>query len=233
MPWTSGLDLGQAHDYTALACCEQQDGPDPARPGQRCWHYACRVLARYPLGTPYTTVGEQEGIAQLVSKRFARPPLQGTALAVDYTGVGRAVLDILRGTGIPACLWPVTSTAGSVARQDGLDWHVPKRDLIGNLLRLLQSDRLRIAKALPLAPVLEAELAAFRVKQRPSGHESFEAHREGDHDDIVLALAVAVWVGEHSPSVRRGDVGHGRREAGERAPQGTFLGGSFRAPPGW
>jgi hypothetical protein len=41
---------------------------------------------------------------------------------------------------------------------------------------------------------LRAELLNFRVKiNLASGHDSYEAWREGDHDDLVLAAAMAVW----------------------------------------
>jgi hypothetical protein len=41
------------------------------------------------------------------------------------------------------------------------------------------------------------ELLAFRAKVTASANETFEAWRERDHDDLVLAVATAAWVGEH------------------------------------
>jgi hypothetical protein len=47
---------------------------------------------------------------------------------------------------------------------------------------------------LPLAEVLGRELQQFRVKVNlATGNESFEAWRERDHDDLVLATALACW----------------------------------------
>jgi hypothetical protein len=40
------------------------------------------------------------------------------------------------------------------------------------------------------------ELMNFRVKVAASANETFEAWRERDHDDLVLAVANAAWVGE-------------------------------------
>jgi hypothetical protein len=40
------------------------------------------------------------------------------------------------------------------------------------------------------------ELESFRVKITASAHETFEAWRERDHDDLVLAVALAAWVGQ-------------------------------------
>ena len=45
--------------------------------------------------------------------------------------------------------------------------------------------------------MLEAELRNFRVKTTPGLHDSYNA-REGQHDDLLLALACACWASEHS-----------------------------------
>jgi hypothetical protein len=64
---------------------------------------------------------------------------------------------------------------------------------------LLQSRRLRIAGALPEVETLVHELSHFKVKVNlRSGHESFECWRSRDHDDQVLAVALAAWLGERS-----------------------------------
>ena len=45
-----------------------------------------------------------------------------------------------------------------------------------------------------LWPALKKELLNFRVKINIStSHDSYEAWREGDHDDLVLAVALACW----------------------------------------
>ena len=61
---------------------------------------------------------------------------------------------------------------------------------------LLQSRRLQVARGLPMASVLVRELETFRVKITSSANETFEAWRERDHDDLVLAVAMAAWVGD-------------------------------------
>jgi hypothetical protein len=65
---------------------------------------------------------------------------------------------------------------------------------------LLQAGRLKIAPALPLASVLTREMEQFRSTiNLATGHESFEAWRERDHDDLVLAVGLAGWYAEHAP----------------------------------
>ena len=61
---------------------------------------------------------------------------------------------------------------------------------------LLQTRRLRIAKSLPNTAILVRELETFKVKITELANESFGAWREGQHDDLVLAVAMAAWAGE-------------------------------------
>jgi hypothetical protein len=93
---------------------------------------------------------------------------------------------------------PVPIIAGARATTDeGGVWHVPKRELAGVLGVLLGGRRLEIAPALPLAKVLAPELQTFSAKINvATGNMSFEAWREKDHDDLVLAVALALWMGE-------------------------------------
>ena len=82
-----GLDLGQTTDYSALAVLER-----PVESPSKEVIYALRHLQRFPLGTPYTTI--VPGVARIAAK----PPLRGSPLVVDQTGVGRPVVDMLRRT---------------------------------------------------------------------------------------------------------------------------------------
>ena len=70
---------------------------------------------------------------------------------------------------------------------------MPKRDLIGGLQVALQQRHLEIPRAIPEAEVLRKELADYRVKiDATTAHDSYDA-RSGAHDDLLLALALAVW----------------------------------------
>jgi hypothetical protein len=61
---------------------------------------------------------------------------------------------------------------------------------------------------LALADTLAKELTHFRVKVSAAGAESFEALRERDHDDLVLALALACWVGQNQPPPYTGPLAY-------------------------
>ena len=64
-------------------------------------------------------------------------------------------------------------------------------------LVLMQNDRLLIAEDLKLRETLVRELLNFKRKINIStANTTYEAWREGDHDDLVLSLAMAAWVGQ-------------------------------------
>ena len=117
----SGLELGQMHDYSALAVVERTTHPDPNNSKTTLYHFAVRHLHRWPLGTAYPAIVTD------MRKLFAAPPLRSTALAVDQTGVGRAVEDLFRSAGITASLWPITITHG----ESGHGSTVAKKNLVG------------------------------------------------------------------------------------------------------
>lgn len=182
--YITGLDLGQQNDYSALTVTERTMWGEKPR-------YSVRHLVRWPLQTPYTTIVED------VVKIFSRPPLTGTILCVDATGVGKAVVDLLRASRPEARISPIVITSGHYAARVESQWSVPKKDLVAVLQVLLSSRRFQIASGLPHARTLAKELAAFRVKVKAStGHESFEHWRSRDHDDLVLSVAMALWYGE-------------------------------------
>lgn len=183
-----GLDLGQTSDFTALAVLERHAAETPAEKPD----YALRHLRRFPLGTPYTEM------VPAVAALRRNEPLREAPLVVDQTGVGRAVVDMLRQS---ACgVIPVTITGGhaTTVTADG-SYHVPKKELITALQVVMQGRRLQIARSLPEAATLVRELQQFQVKITAAANETFGVWRDGQHDDLVLAVALACWWSERVP----------------------------------
>ena len=218
-----GVDLAQSSDYTALCVLERTEVDTGQReqvhrsPPSQFWkggkrltgdrrpefrsvyehHYAARHLERLAIGTPYPA---QVARIKALSDRLRTETGTVPSLVADATGVGRPVLDMLRSAGLtPAA---VTITGGDAVSQDGRDYRVPKRDLVSIVQVLLQSERLKIARALAEAQTLKDELLAFKVSISLKGHDSYGNDvgpwRENPHDDMVLAVALACWYGEHN-----------------------------------
>jgi hypothetical protein len=209
-----GLDLGQAADYSALAVVEEpvycpraggwvswaalppdlrrdyKDGAwqqwDATAPGKPpLW---LRQLYRYPLRTSYPAI-----VADVAQRLNA-----ASVLVIDATGVGQAVCDMFRFANppLPCDLRPVVIHGGvKVIHDRGL--HVPKRDLIGAAQAVLQSDRLRVAEESEYTAVWLREMQNYQLKLTDSGHDTYNARQDSVHDDLVLAVSLAVWLREY------------------------------------
>jgi len=71
---------------------------------------------------------------------------------------------------------------------------VPKTELVSAVAVALQNGHLRIARELPLADVLARELGDFEMHVTASANLVYGA-RVGQHDDLVLATALAIYAG--------------------------------------
>ena len=88
----------------------------------------------------------------------------------------------------------VTITAGNEEGQSGYArFTVPKQVLVSTLDAMMHTGELRIAKDLRETPALETELKDFRRHVSEAGRYSFTQARTGAHDDLVLAVAIALW----------------------------------------
>lgn len=173
MAFTLGVDLGKAQDPTALAIIE------PQRPTLHL-----RYLERLALGTPYPVVIEH--IAGLLE----RPPLNGrTRLVVDATGVGAPVVDDMREAGLEPVAVVITS-GKHIRRVDGA-WRVPKQALVGGLVSAFEGGWLKVAEGLEYGDALIRELQDFKVTITSAKNATYGGASE--HDDLVIAAALAVW----------------------------------------
>jgi hypothetical protein len=125
---------------------------------------------------------------------------------LDATGVGDGALDLFRAAHLTVNLIPVHLTAGSAPSQNGATHNIPKADLVHTLDHLIHERHLSIAAACPHTPELLDELAAFERTDHASGHTSFAAAHESDHDDLVIATALATYRAwsQHRQSLTRG-----------------------------
>lgn len=185
MTWFVGVDFGRNGDRTAIAAVESVPAPPDANRRLPRPFLDVRFLDRLPLGMPYP-----EQISRLAGL-LEHDELGGARLAVDATGVGVAVADLMREQ-LRSPFTEIVITGGAQVIVDGSRQSVPKRDLISRLAVAMQARRLRVSPGLPDAEALRSELANFGVKISDSGSDSYGS-RTG-HDDLVLAVSYAVWV---------------------------------------
>jgi hypothetical protein len=170
-----GLDLGQASDYTAIAVVQEAGDDLHVRHLERFRH------TLYP------------DVANRVEALLDSPQLKGKAeLVIDTTGVGPAVSDLFIKRS--RFFKPVRIHGGDAETCEEGIYRVPKRNVVTALQVALQTGTLKISSALELAELLREELLNFRIKINiATGHDQYEHWRSGDHDDLVLAAALAVW----------------------------------------
>jgi hypothetical protein len=207
-----GVDLGQARDPTAIVVVEVVWGHwqwNAWRKRQEItydvenYRYHVVHLERMPLGTSYPAIAEhiQDLMDAIPQQGKGSLDMWGDAetrvwLAVDATGVGRPVLDMLRTSGLKPVA--ITIHGGDEVHSEGGGFSVPKRDLISAIQVKLQQKRLKFAAGLSGVHILTQELLNFRYRISDKGHDSYGAWREGQHDDMVLALACACWYAERA-----------------------------------
>lgn len=180
IPWYFvGLDLGQSRDHSALAIVERAelflDEVDfVTYERKRRTRYRVRHLERLALGTPYPDV-----VARVRAVTRSGAIAGRCTLVMDATGVGAPVLDLLRRAGLTCGIEPVIFTGGDREQFGGGLWRVPKREL----------EMPRRAAGVML---LARELGL--VEARASGaRERYRVWVSGEHDDLVIAAALACW----------------------------------------
>jgi phage FluMu gp28-like protein len=170
-----GVDLGKRRDHTAIAIVEK-------------WRdeLLVRHLERVPLGTSYTGVVAR--VVEIVQR------VGSCAVAVDGTGVGEPVVDALRRTGMGCEITAVTITGGEKQTRNGLRYSVPKQDLIAVVQMAMEKGQLKVARKLEDAGALVKELQNVRMTAGlAAGKVRIGADGYGEHDDLVIALALACW----------------------------------------
>jgi hypothetical protein len=176
-----GLDLGQKNDPTAIAVIERIAA-------MSAYTLRVRHVERLALGTPYPRVVER------VRKIVQHDDLSGKcALAVDATGVGAPVVDMLRAARLGCDIAAVNITGGDRLHRSGSTWNIPKRDLLAVMQLSLENGDLRIPRDLRHLSSLLRELADFRSTANPSGYVRLGADASGEHDDLVIAISLACW----------------------------------------
>jgi hypothetical protein len=197
-----GLDLGQAKDFSALAIIEAvriatttkktNEKPNCTNTKDEITQLNCIHLQRWQLRTSYPSIVAD--VVQMINNLEPERIAGGkTVLAIDATGVGAPVVDLFKREKINAELVPIQIVGGANVSEENGMFRVPKRDLVSVVQVGLQNRTLRIASGLNLAETLSRELQNFTVKITDAANDVYGAWREGTHDDLVLAVALAVW----------------------------------------
>lgn len=197
--FVAGVDVGQVNDWTATAILERIEAVPDVANLHHGLHAEAREearrtplrldlahLERIPLGTCYP---DQVTRVQTILRQ---PVLGDVRTFLDMTGCGRPVFDMFKQARLPNLSGVmITGAQGEPTRQD-YGWNVGKSELVTRVQVEMQTGRLRFGRRIAEVEKLVAELKDFRAGRSAAGHMTFNA-REGQHDDLVLALALAVF----------------------------------------
>jgi hypothetical protein len=189
-----GLSVGQGGQPTGVAVLERRK-PRSGVPAT----YTCRHLRRWVSpATAYPVLATE------LERMLGDRRLTGSYLIVEAGPSSKAVLRILRQHQLPAKLQGVeVKTSAEDRKADGL-WKVGKSTLIEAARQVIQERRLvfddqmpvKVLATTPPAQTIYHALATYPYNQSVMANEAF-ASREGEYDDLVLAVALACWYGEN------------------------------------
>ena len=188
-----GLDLAKAVDYSAIAVVVRTETTihTVGRERWQVWtERKCEPaelihIERIKKGTSFTEVVKR--VTEVATHKALGPGRK--RLVVDATGLGSPVMEMVRGARTGCELKPVVITGGTGQRYAGGSWNVSKADLMAGLRTSMELQDLLIAAGMAETPALVKELTDFGG---------------AGHDDMVMALALALWgvkiqtVGERS-----------------------------------
>lgn len=196
-----GVDLGRIVDRSALTVLESyvevRELVFPTRE-EVVEHWQVQELHKWPHLTAYSTV-----VAD-VSVMMQTSGLEGAILAIDATGIGRAIYELFYNAWRHDLLgelrpipYVVVGNGESTFRTKYR--RVVKEDLVGKLIVALENQLLAIPSGLAYAADLELELANFRRTIKKKGAASYAADGTREHDDLVSSLLLSMW--RHNPYV--------------------------------
>ncbi len=187
-----GASLGTGMQPTAIAVIEQE-----VLKGSR-WlpetgALRLKYLDRVPLEASYPE------IVTRISTLLEAPEIKdgetcGTPdVILDVTGSGKAIIELFKRAEIKAVLVKIVGAGAEEDEHEANDWRVPKVELVGALRVVYEAERLKMAKGLDLVKTLVRELGEFKMRPPRIDPKDPESWREGQFDDLVFAVALAVW----------------------------------------
>jgi hypothetical protein len=184
------LDLGYSRDHAALVIVEYRPVPTGTRDAATYQFLYRRELRLVHVERFRLRTGFPQLLARL-DHLCNHPHLaHNTQLLVDVTSQPM-LAQMIREARLPVNLIPVTITAGDQVAVSGSNRSVPKKILVSCLELVFEKALLRAAAGMAQADLIRDELRQFERTSSRGGKLKYGAG--AGHDDLVMALAMAVW----------------------------------------
>lgn len=206
-------------DHSALAVVRRSltivNGlPERDHREQTVYRFEVPQLKQYQKGTPYPEIIAHIRDVVLPQRWIGYMP----RLVVDAGGVGGGIVDMLLDAKLPVSVIALTITGGAAVtkhcwpRSRTMHWHAAKSEIVSVVHGAFQSGRVTIYPMPPdkitgrdHAATLKKEMRGFTVQQTKAANEIY-THREGEHDDILLATALPIFLGQRREYVYQVDT---------------------------
>lgn len=209
--YTISIDIAKKSDYTAVQIFKKKA---ILMPGKKLLEQPAKKRTVNDLVFMTKLQGmNYEDVANKIVTLATLPKLLGrNDIIVDGTGVGEAVVDMLRARKLYP--YPIVFTNGNETREvyasvDAVfgrsknlvnsqmkvlkQINVPKKDLVDAAVLMLQQGRLRLGRDLKYREDFIYQLSNFKGKINEKGNRKFEADKESTHDDLVAAFLMYAW----------------------------------------
>lgn len=200
-----GADLGKPGEPTAFAVLERAKPADWS-PFEECpvgsLEFRVRDLRRFLPNTTYM------GIGAAIAKRFNTGELAETTersphgtireidiitgFVIDQTSVGEEIANLVEQAAGKTARRVVLTSAHTEEYSHGL-YRVPRENLIGGVISLLEKRQLKFAGDLSGSKDLVDELVNYSRRKTSSVTGIADTWREQPADDLVFAVALALW----------------------------------------
>ncbi|GEM_PF-5430068 len=190
-----GLDLGLRRNPSALAILEEL-----TRKTGEFDHVTyvprtetvliLRHIHALPLETPYADIPD---VLSRCIRSLSAAHIQQIHLAVDATGLGAPVVELLQRARLPVALHPIVITAGQSVAQLPHAASVPREALLQNIRIHLELSQVRIPSTLPNLAEFQTQIASLgTTKPVPN--------------DMAFAFALALWSARPQPYIGEGST---------------------------
>jgi hypothetical protein len=180
-----GIDLARAIDYTVITIATKAYS-------ERGRVYFFGHIECLPQNMPFERQCDE------ISRLLRRPEIYGRidSVGVDFGGIGAPVWEMLQRRQLPNMKGvQITGGRPGSGNHNGIVHHVPKHDLVDGFRMLGDTGRLFVHPDLKHAKRFESELQDFKVEYSETGYMKMNAV-SGSHDDIVMSVAIGVYVAE-------------------------------------
>jgi len=177
------LDPAQLHDYSALTVLEKSEKTYRIVSLKRRQHL------------PYTEIVLWAKKVYL-NPKFREDIAHRPTFILDVGGVGRALRDMFTAAQVPVT--GIQLTGGDTESREGNIYRVSKSFVIGKFLAAWDEGRVLMPSSASFLNMFQGELRAFKGEMSSMGRARFEAE-QGEHDDLIMSVAQAVWWAESRP----------------------------------